>query len=166
MFRYCIQWEKSILYAMLKKWCWILIAALLAVPLAGENNPSETNPGKSKSIPISLIIPGIEQIKNKQYFKGSLFLAAFMGSAAAAFYFNKKGNDWFDKYQASTNVEQIILYRKNTETNLKRRNLFLVSLFSVWLLHVLDLKFFKPGKTGVKSSLGKNEIDIGFYYNF
>lgn len=142
-----------------------MIAALLAVPLAADN-PSEPPAKKAKSIPLSLVIPGVEQIKNKQYIKGSLFLAAFIGSTAAAFYFNKKGNDWFDKYQASTNVEQIILYRKNTETNLKKRNLFMISVFSVWLFHILDLKFFKPGKTGIKSSVGKNEIDIGFYYNF
>lgn len=143
------------------------MVCLLAAPAAAaENPPGDPGEKKVKTISLALVIPGIQQIKNKQHFKGSLFLAAFVGSAAAAFYYNKKGNDWYAKYQASTNVEEILLFRKNTETNLKKRNLFLVSVFSVWLLHVIDLKFFKPGKSGVKSNVGKNEIDIGFYYSF
>lgn len=150
---------------MTKKWCWILIVVLLVAPVtvAMAENPGEK---ATKTISLAMVIPGIQQIKNKQYIKGSLFLAAFVGSAAAAFYYNKKGNDWYARYQASTNVEEIVLFRKNTETSLKKRNLFLVSVFSVWLLHILDLKFFKPGKSGVKGNVGKNEIDIGVYYSF
>lgn len=154
---------------MFKKWCWILIVTLLAAPAAVAQNPGDPGePGakKTNTISFTLVIPGLEQIKNKQYIKGSLFLAAFLGSAAAAFYYNKKGNDWYAQYRASTNVEQIMLYRKNTEKNLKKRNLFLIGVFSVWVLHILDLKFFKPGKNGVTGSVGKNEIHIGVYHTF
>ena len=164
-FSYCIREKKIISYTMTKKWCWLLMVSLLvaSAPAAAAENPGEK---KVKTISLAMVIPGIQQIKNKQYFKGSLFLAAFVGTAAAAFYYNKKGNDWYAKYLASTNVEEIVLSRKNTETNLKKRNLFLVGVFSVWLLHIIDLKFFKPGKSGVKSTVGKNEIDIGVYYTF
>jgi hypothetical protein len=148
---------------MLKNWSWILIIAFLFAPLHAVDNPDEK---KSNSIPITLVIPGIEQIKNKQYFKGPLLLGAFIGSAAAAFYYNKKGNDWYARYKASTNVEQIILYRENTESNLKKRNIYLISMFSIWILHVIDLKFFKPKKNGITGSVGKNEINIGVYYTF
>lgn len=157
------------------------MVSLLVAPVAAAENPGDpgdpgdagdagdaSNPSNktTKTISLAMVIPGVQQIKNKQYVKGSLFLAAFVGSAAAAFYYNKKGNDWYAKYRASTNVEEIVLFRKNTEANLKKRNLFLVSVFSVWLLHIIDLKFFKPGKSGVKSNVGKNEIAIGVYYSF
>lgn len=145
-----------------------LLVASAPAAAAADNpgDPGNAGDKTTKTISLAMVIPGIQQIKNRQSFKGSLFLAAFVGSAAAAFYYNKKGNDWYAKYLASTNVEQILLFRKNTETTLKKRNLFLVSVFSVWLLHIMDLKFFKPGKSGVKSNVGKNEIDIGVYYSF
>ena len=113
-----------------------------------------------------MFIPGVEQIKSKKYVKGSLLLGAFIGSALAAFHYNKKGNDWYDKYQNSTNVDDIILFRQRTEDHLKKRNLFIAGIFSVWLVHIIDLKFFKSGKAGVKGTVSKNEINIGFYYHF
>ena len=113
-----------------------------------------------------MFIPGIQQLKSKKYVKGSLLLGSFIGSVAGAVVYNKKGSDWYDKYSNSTNVEDIILFRQETEKSLKKRNLFIVGIFSVWLVHIIDLKFFKSGKGGVKGEVGKNKINIGFYYSF
>jgi hypothetical protein len=58
------------------------------------------------------------------------------------------------------------MFRQNTEKNLKKRNLFLVGIASIWVIHIIDLKFFKSKKGGVKGEIGKNNINIGFYYHF
>ena len=148
---------------MMKKICWLLIAALIAAPLAASSDSEKKKP---KAVSITKFIPGVRQLKTKQYVKGTLLLGSFIGAAAAALTFNKKGNDWYDKYRASTNVEEIVLFRKNTEKNLKKRNLFIAGIFSVWLLHILDLKFFKSKKSGIEGRVSHNEINIGIYYRF
>lgn len=151
---------------MTKKWCWFLAAVLLVQPLAFAEEKKNSDEKKTKTISFSMLIPGVEQIKSKKYVKGSLLLSAFIGSALGAFHYNKKGNDWYDKYQNSTNVDDIILFRQRTEDHLKKKNLFIAGIFSVWLVHIIDLKFFKSGKGGVKGTVSKNEINIGFYYHF
>jgi hypothetical protein len=150
---------------MIKKWCLFLIAVLLVQPMAAESN-ADTNEKKTKKVSILMFIPGLQQLKSKKYVKGSLLLGSFIGSVAGAFAYNKKGSDWYDKYLNSTNVEEIILFRQKTEKNLKKRNLFIAGIFSVWLVHIIDLKFFKSGKGGVKGEMGKNKFNISFYYSF
>jgi hypothetical protein len=142
-----------------------LIAVLLVQPAIAESN-SDSKEKKTKKVSILMFIPGVQQMKSKKYLKGSLLLGSFIGSVAGAVVYNKKGNDWYDKYSTSTNVEEIILFRQKTEKNLKKRNLFIAGIFSIWLVHIIDLKFFKSKKGGVKGEVGKNKINIGFYYSF
>lgn len=148
---------------MMKKICRLIIAALIVGPLAVS---AASDGKKPKTISIAKFIPGIEQFKTKQYVKGTLLLGSLIGTAAAAFSYNKKGNDWYDKYRNSSNVEEIVLFRQNAEKKFKKRNLFITGILSVWLLHILDLKFFKSGKGGIKSRVSHNEINIGIYYRF
>lgn len=147
----------------MKKICWTLIISLIVTHLTASANPNEK---KTKTIPITKFIPGIQQLKKKQYLKGTLLLTALIGTTTAALTFNKKGNDWYNKYQNSTNIEEITLFRKNTEKNFKKRNLFIAGIFSVWLIHILDLKFSKSKKSGIKTQVNHNEINIGIYYRF
>jgi len=126
----------------------------------------EPKPQKDKTIPISMFIPGFQQIKSRSYLKGVLLFAAFAGSTVGAFISNSQGNNWYDKYLASTNVEEIITFRKKAERSFKNRNLFIAGIVSVWVIHVIDLKFFKSKKVGVKGDVGKNSVNIGFYYSF
>jgi hypothetical protein len=155
---------------------WIIIVMLLLglflhpyphLPAAeedpGESKKKET---RAKRLPITMFIPGIYQLKTGQYVKGGIFLAAFIGSVAGALIHNKKGNDHYNKYLNSTNVEEIILLREKTGKSFKKRNLYIVGIFSTWVLHIIDVKFFKSGKAGVKGEVGKNNITIGFYYRF
>ncbi|MCP5102452.1 MAG: hypothetical protein GY950_03685 [bacterium] len=121
---------------------------------------------KKNKISFLKLIPGIAKIKSGKYSKGTLLLGSFLGAAAGTFVFNKKGNDWYDQYRESTNPEEVILLRRKSEKNFKKRNLCIVGIFSTWLIHIIDLKFFKSRKGGVKGTVGKNEINIGFYYTF
>lgn len=136
--------------------------------LAAEEDPGESKKKetRAKRVPITMFIPGIHQLKTGQYVKGSIFLAAFIGSVTGALIHNKKGNDQYNQYLTSTNVEEIILLREKTEKSFKKRNLYIVGIFSTWVLHIIDVKFFKSGKAGVKGEVGKNNITIGFYYRF
>lgn len=142
-----------------------MIMALL-ISSAQVTAETETDEKKTKPISITKLIPGIEQIKSGKYAKGTLLLSSFIGSITGAVIYNKKGSDWYDKYKNSTNVEDIIIFRQNTEKNLKKRNLFLVGIASIWVIHIIDLKFFKSKKGGVTGEVGKNTINIGFHYHF
>ena len=169
---------------MVKKVCWNLIIILLLGPSApvcqlagstgsgGSTGSAGSGETKSRVISISMLIPGVEQFKNKHYVKGTILLGAFAGSIAGAISYNHKGIQWYDKYRESMNVEDIVMFRQETEKNLKRRNYFIAGIFSVWLIHIIDLKFFKPDKTdnnkggGITGFVGQNEINLGFYYSF
>ena len=152
---------------MLKKLCFFLIPLLLVQPLtaAGDSGGKKNKEEKGKTVSISMFIPGIQQLKSGKYVKGTIFLVSFIGTVAGTFAYNKKGNDWYEKYQNSTDVDDIIRFREETEKSFKKRNLFIAGIFTVWLVHVIDLKFFNK-KGGVKGEVGKNSINIGFYYCF
>ncbi|MCP5049478.1 MAG: hypothetical protein GY940_20070 [bacterium] len=154
---------------MIKKMTWILIACLL-IPLYNHAQTTGTKPQtkkeEGKTISIVKFIPGLYQLKSRKYLKGSLLLGSFLTAIAGTIAFNNKGNDWYDKYKNSTNVEDIRMFRDQTEKSFKKRNIFIAGIFSVWLVHILDLKFSKSGKTGVTSDIGKNKINFNFYYRF
>ncbi len=142
----------------------------LAMPFWGEdpggNSGATEKKTTDRAVSIIKFIPGVPQLKAGKYFKGALLLGSFLGAIAGSFAYNHQGNQWYQKYQNSTNVEEIVLWRHQAEKSFKNRNLCLVGLFTVWFMHILDLKFFKSGQAGVKSDVGKNKIDIGFYYSF
>ena len=135
---------------------------------AAEEQPDAGEPGKEKpkTVSITMFIPGIHQLASGQYVKGTILLGSFLSCITGAVIHNNKGNDWYEKYSNSTNVEEIILFRQKTEKSLKKRNLFIIGTLSVWALHVIDLKFFKSKKGGVKGEVGKNSFIIGYYYTF
>lgn len=148
---------------MIKKWCWILILVFLTNWIA---TAADSNKKKTRKVSILMLIPGVHQLKSGKYLKGTILLGSFIGSVTGAVTHNKKGNDWYDKYLNSTDVDEIILFRQKTEKSIKKRNLFIAGIFSAWLVHIIDLKFFKSSKGGVKGEVGKNSINIGFYYLF
>jgi hypothetical protein len=150
---------------MLRKLCSLSLALLSILPAAAAGEGSEKKPGE-KTTAVTMFIPGIRQLQTGKYVKGTLFLCSFIGTAAGAFIYNKKGSDWYEKYRDSTNVDEITRFRAETEKSFKKRNLFMVGIFTVWLAHIIDLEFFKSKKTGVKGEVGKNSVNIGFYYCF
>ncbi|MGE5340035.1 MAG: hypothetical protein ACM3SY_01020 [Candidatus Omnitrophota bacterium] len=134
----------------------------------GQDLPSDSqNPMEKKPQPVSitLFIPGIEQLKTGKTIKGTLLLGAFTASIVGAFVYNHQGLNWFDDYQQSTHVQDIIYFRSQTEKSFKKRNLCIAGIFSVWLVHLIDLKFFKSEKSGVICEADPQHFHIGFYYN-
>jgi hypothetical protein len=134
--------------------------------IALQVHAQKTGKKPARTVSIVKFIPGLYQLKKGKYFKGTLLLGSFVGTLTGTFIYNKKGNDWYDKYQNSTNVEDIVLFRQHTEKSFKRRNLCIVGIFSVWLIHVLDLKFFKTEKAGISGNIGKKKFNFGIYYAF
>lgn len=156
---------------MIKKLSLFLILCLvvnLNAMTAAEEQPDSSEPDKKKpkTVSLTMFIPGIHQLASGKYVKGTILLGSFLSCITGAVIHNNKGNDWYEKYINSTNVEEIIQFRQKTEKSLKKRNLFIIGILSVWALHILDLKFFKSKKGGVKGEVGKNSIYIGFYYTF
>ena len=156
---------------MIKKLNLFLILCLainLNTITAAEEQPESSEPEKKKpkSVSITMFIPGVHQLKSGKYLKGTILLGSFAGCITGAVINNNKGNNWYDKYINSTNVEEITQFRQKTEKSLKTRNWFIVGILSIWALHIIDLKFFKSKKGGVKGEVGKNSFNIGFYYTF
>ena len=156
---------------MIKKLSIFLILCLLVnlnAMTAAEEPPDSREPGKEKpkTVSITMFIPGIHQLATGKFVKGTILLGSFLSCITGAVIHNHKGNQWYEKYSNSTNVEEIILFRQNTEKSLKKRNLFIIGTLSVWALHIIDLKFFKSKKGGVKGEVGKNNFIIGYYYTF
>jgi hypothetical protein len=154
---------------MIRKLSFFLVLCIVVNfnAIKGAEEPDSTQPEKEKpkAISITMLIPGIHQLKSKKYAKGTILLGSFIGCITGAVIQNNKGNDWYRKYKESTNVEEIVLLRQSTEKSLKKRNFFIVGILSVWVLHIIDLKFFKTKKGGVKGEVGKNSFNIGFYYS-
>ena len=125
---------------------------------------TKSEPGRNLISP-TLLIPGIEQIKNKKYLKGTLFLACFTATITGALINNHKGYDFYNQYLESRDVQEIACLRENSETAFKRWNLFLISAFSIWFFHLIDLKIFKKGGT-IKSevNLAHNGFSCCIYF--
>jgi len=156
---------------MIKKLSLFLMLCLvinLNAVTAAQEQPDSSRPDKEKpkTVSITMFIPGIHQLASGKYVKGTILLGSFLSCITGAVIHNNKGNDWYKKYIDSTNVEEITLFRQKTEKSFKKRNLFIVGALSVWALHIIDLKFFKSKKGGVKGEVGKNSFIIGYYYTF
>jgi hypothetical protein len=156
---------------MIKKSSLFLILCFVANVIAGHpaENPAESSEPqekKAKAVSIAMFIPGIYQLKSGRYLKGTLLLGSFAGCIAGTAINNNKGNDRYEQYLRSTNAEEIVQLREQTEKSFKKRNLFMIGIAAVWLAHIVDLKFFKSKKGGVKGEMGKNSIHLGFYYSF
>jgi hypothetical protein len=91
------------------------------------------------------LIPGIEQIQNKKYLKGTLFITGFIASITGALINNHSGYSFYNRYLESNNIQNITFLRKNSEAAFRRRNIFLAGAFSIWMFHLIDLKIFKKG---------------------
>jgi hypothetical protein len=156
---------------MIKRVCVFLICCLAVSSqtwASTTGTPETTDPGKekSKAVSIAMFIPGLQQLESRRYIKGALLLGFFAGCIAGAVIHNSKGNNWYEKYRTSTDVDEIIMFRQNTESSFKKRNLFMVGVLTVWLAHIVDLKFFKSKNGGVKGEAGKNSFNVHFYYAF
>ena len=166
------QYIKNIIYLIVS----LFLISYTIYPLNAQNTtPRTTKNKKNEGKTISLIkfIPGLQQIKQKKYFKGSLLFGSFLATTSGAFIFNNNGNNWYDKYKNSTNVSDIVYFRDRAEKNFRNRNLAIIGIFSVWLVHIIDLKFFKPKKksnrtisAGLTANVGFNHARINFYYVF
>ena len=151
-----------------QKWTAFLILLFFANFLFGQEKeePKKEEPKEKQGISIIKFIPGVYQIKSGKYLKGGILLSAFTAAVIGAFIENKRGNDLYKKYMDSTDVEEVVSLRKQTEKKFKNRNYYFAGAFGIWLLHLLDLKFFKNKKGGIKGDVTKKNISIGFYYTF
>ena len=122
---------------------------------------------KKKSTGISLIqfITGITKVKKNKIIKGGVLLGAFVTSIVGAILKNNQGNDYYDQYLESAVVDDIVDLRKKAENSYRWRNYFIAGVFTVWVIHLLDLKFSKK-KGGLKGELKNNSIRFSLYYSF
>ena len=120
----------------------------------------------SKGVSVVEFIPGLPQLISGKVLKGSLILGACLTTIAGTIWANQKGNDYYNQYLVSTDVEEVIELRAKAEKSYRSRNYFIIGMVSVWVLHLLDLKFFKNKKGGVKGEVKNNSLYFGFYYSF
>lgn len=146
--------------------CWRTVLIVVLIFFISGLTPAEQNQQKKSSgIPLVQFIPGITQLKHKKIIKGGVLLGAFVTSIAGAVIENNQGNDYYDLYLKSTVVDDIVDLRKKAENSYRWRNYFIAGIFTVWVIHLLDLKFSKK-KGGLKGEFKNNSIRFGLYYSF
>jgi hypothetical protein len=142
------------------------VILLFAMPLHIMATDSDEKKKSDGTVSILKFIPGLPQLKEGKYLKGTLLLSSFITVVTGSILYNNQGNKSYNAYQKSTDVAEILLLRDETEKSFRKRNFCIVGIFSIFVVHILDLKFFKSKKAGVSGNIGKNTIDIGFYYRF
>jgi len=143
----------------------LIIWLLLPLPLSAQAKDGEKNTKKTrKPAPISRYIPGLHQLKNKKYLKGGLLTTSFLCVSVAAVVFNHRGNQWYQKYQDSGNVNDVVLFRKKAERSFKNRNIAIVGIFTIWLVHILDIKLSR--KATLNASINPGHAVVGFTFRF
>jgi hypothetical protein len=144
----------------------ILFFFIYALSGQEKEEKKEEEPQTGGAVSIVKFIPGAYQLKSKKFIKGSILFCTFATAVVGAIIENKRGNDLYVQYLASQDVDEIVKLRKQTEEKFKNRNYYLAGTFGIWLLHLLDLKFFNKKKGGIKGEVTKKSINVGFYYSF
>ncbi len=150
---------------MKKKKLAILLVMLILVQYPFLAEGTDANGKEGKPVPVIKVIPGVYQLKSGKILKGTLLLGAFCTAIAGAIIENNKGNESYENYLGSMNVDEILLLRRRTEDHFKARNYYIGGMAAVFLLHVLDLKF-SGGKKGIQSEISKDHFAVGLYYSF
>jgi hypothetical protein len=128
--------------------------------------PAEQDQKKKNSdIRLVQFIPGISQLKNGKTIKGGFLLGAFLTTIGGAIISNNKGNDYYEQYLDSVIIEDIVDLRKMAENHYRLRNYFMAGIFAVWVIHLLDIKFFKK-RGGIKGEIKNHGVHFGLYVSF
>ena len=153
------------MYYRYQKLAVIFIILFCFHSLFGEEKKEEE---KKENRPVSIIkfIPGVSQVKSGKLVKGGILLVTFSAAIFGAISENKRGNDLYEKYLNSSNEEEVIELRRQTEKKFKNRNYYFAGIVGIWLIHLVDLKLFKDKKGGIKGEVDKKKINICFYYSF
>jgi hypothetical protein len=141
----------------------MLMALFFCLNLTGADKES-TEP--DRGIPVSKFIPGVYQLLSGKTLKGGVLLAACLGTIAGAIIENNQGNDYYEQYLQSTEINEIVELRGKAEKSFRSRNYYILGICAVWLVHVLDMKIFGTKKGVIKGEAKNNSIRLGFYYYF
>lgn len=115
---------------------------------------------------ISLLIPGVEQIRHRRYVKGIFLATTFVGFTLGAILKNRDGYKYYDLYKKATDPDSAVFYRKKTEESFKDRNFFILGAVGVWVIHMLDLKFSGRKKAAIGGGIEKGNLYLGVRFSF
>ncbi len=149
---------------MIKKISLILIIILCSLNIFSKENKPLGISG-SHTIGFTYIIPGFEQIKRGYYLKGGILFLSFISIVTGGIIENKRGNDYYNIYMNSIDIDEIVESRLQAENHFKKRNYYIIGGVSIWLINLIDLKFFSKNR-GIKGEIKKDYISFGFYYIF
>jgi hypothetical protein len=138
-----------------------LILLLSSLCLGGEGDIQP-----SKGIPVEKFIPGLSQLISGKILRGGLLLGACLATVAGAIWENQRGNDYYEQYLVSTDIEEVVDLRSRAEKSFRSRNYYILGMVSVFVLHFLDLKFLKNKKGKLKGEVKNNALSFGIYYSF
>ncbi|MFC1850420.1 DUF5683 domain-containing protein [candidate division CSSED10-310 bacterium] len=90
----------------------------------------------------SVLIPGWGQLTTRHYVKGSTFVGIAVVSLYLSIHYNHEANQTHKKYQAATELDQILHYRNETEDLDIKRNQAIMVLMGNHIINILDMLFF------------------------
>lgn len=133
----------------------LLLGALLCSPVTAKKATSPT-----PVIPVDRVIPGWVQLSSGKPVKGILLLGGFLGTIAGAAIQNHRGNLAYDRYLECRDATQIGTLRRETERHFKSRNLFVLGIAAITVIHFLDLTFSKKSNASIQGKLARGGIHL------
>lgn len=90
----------------------------------------------------SLFIPGWGQYSQGYRLKGVIFATVAATAAIMAIYYNDQAGETYDRYQSSTDIEEIRAMRKKTERYDVRRNKAIIGYCFTYGINLVDIYYF------------------------
>jgi hypothetical protein len=99
-----------------------------------------------KPLVLSLVFPGLGQLCEKSYFKGTLFFVAEIACIWQIIHLNRLGNTAYKNYQQAQTIDDTAYYRNQTMNYDKKRNLFIMAGCLVWVINLIDMNIYVKKK--------------------
>lgn len=132
----------------------LLVAVLAVAParLRGEE-PAPDAGRLRKALELSLLFPGLGQLREKQYLKAAIFAAAEVACLVQVIVNAGQGNDAYWHYRDAATIDDAVAWRAETERFDRRRNTAILAAAGVWVLNMVDIFVHAKKKYGRAKSL-------------
>ena len=146
-----------------------ILIILITFPLKSSSEVNRDFPKLKKPLELSLLFPGLGQIKEKKFFKGALFITGELYTIYKIIENNGEGNSSYIKYKNALSKDDAVKYRKEVEKFDKRRNKYIVAGIGIWVINLIDIYFHVKRKSQLKIRIKNEEnktFTLGFSYCF
>lgn len=146
-----------------------ILIIIVAFPLKGSSEVKGDLPEFKRPLELSLLFPGMGQIKEKKYLKGALLITSELYTIYKIIYNNGKGNSSYIKYKNALSKNDAVKYRREVEEFDKKRNIYIAAGIGIWVINLIDIYFHVKKKSQLIIRIKNEEnktFTLGFSYCF